>query len=408
MERSSGILMPVFSLPSKYGIGTFGKAAYEFVDFLKAAKQSWWQILPVGPTSYGDSPYQSFSTFAGNPYFVDLELLCEDGYLKESEIPADVWGADPMRVDYGAIYNSRFAVLSAAAKRAWQTDEEQLEAFWRDNGRWLPDYALFMSVKAKFGMLPWYDWPDEAIRLRSEAALAKYGTELNSEIRTHIFIQYQFYKQWDALRSYAHENGVKIIGDLPIYVAMDSADVWANPSCFQLDARRRPTAVAGVPPDAFSEEGQLWGNPLYDWQYMQRDGYSWWMERIAGAVRLYDALRIDHFRGFESYWAVPADAPTAITGSWEKGPGMDFVGKLTERFPETEFLAEDLGILTDSVRELLRDSKLPGMKVLEFAFSPDTLSDYLMHGHIPNSVCYCGTHDNTTLLAWRDEMSSEE
>ena len=405
MKRSCGILMPISSLPSPHGIGTLGAEARKFVDFLADAGQSWWQILPVGPTSYGDSPYQSFSAYAGNPYFVDLDLLCEDGLLTPAEVNSVNWGTDPAKVDYSAIYNSRFPLLHLAMERGWERDADKVAAFSEENASWLPDYALFMAVKRHFGMQSWTEWPDEDIRLRRPEAVARYQEELADDIRLFTYIQYLFFRQWEDLRSYAHEKGIGIIGDLPIYVAMDSADVWADPRAFQLDERNVPAEVAGVPPDYFTADGQLWGNPLYDWDAMKADGYTWWIHRIAGASRLYDILRIDHFRGLESYWAVPYGETTAKIGRWVKGPGMDLIGVLTEKFPNIQFIAEDLGYLTPEVRQLLEDSGLPGMKVLEFAFDSREAANYLPHTYPRHCVCYAGTHDNATLMGWKDEAA---
>lgn len=404
MKRSSGIILPISSLPSPHGIGTLGEAAFEFVDFLASAHQSWWQILPVGPTSYGDSPYQSPSTFAGNPYFVDLDLLVADGLLAQDEVDAVPWGEDPARVDYAALYAGRAPLLRKAAARGLGRDRKQVEAFREANASWLDDYALFMSLKEHFGMVSWTEWPDEDARLRRPSALAKYRELLHDDIEYYVYVQYLFAKQWEALRSYAHAKGIKILGDLPIYVAMDSSDVWADPEVFQLDEKNVPYEVAGVPPDYFSADGQLWGNPLYDYEAMKQDGYAWWLRRIKGASKLYDALRIDHFRGFESYWAVPFGEKTARRGHWVKGPGMDLVGRLKTTFPEISFIAEDLGYPTPEVRQLLDDSGFPGMKVLEFAFdSRDSGSNYLPHCHIPECVCYTGTHDNVPLMGWKHE-----
>ena len=408
IKRSCGILMPISSLPSPYGIGTLGKAAYEFVDFLALAGQSWWQILPVGPTSYGDSPYQSFSTYAGNPYFVDLDTLCEEGLLKKEEVAALNWGSDPSHVDYALIYENRFPLLEKATRRGWQRDEAQVAAFVEQNKLWLPDYALFMALKRRFGMKAWTEWPDEDIRLRKPEAVERCRRELAADIRLFTYIQFLFFRQWEALRSYAHEKGVGIIGDLPIYVAMDSADVWADPKSFQLDEKNVPVEVAGVPPDYFSADGQLWGNPLYNWDAMKADGFGWWIRRVDGAARLYDVLRIDHFRGFESYWAVPYGETTARNGRWIKGPGMDLVGVLTGWFPDLQFIAEDLGYLTPEVKQLLQDSGLPGMKVLEFAFDSREPSNYLPHTYSHNCVCYAGTHDNAPLTRWRKEAAKED
>ena len=408
MKRSSGILMPISSLPSPHGIGTLGAEARKFVDFLAAAGQSWWQILPVSPTSYGDSPYQSFSAYAGNPYFIDLDLLCEDGLLTPEEVNAVNWGADPARIDYSAIYNGRFPLLHLAMERGWERDVDKVKSFSVQSDTWLPDYALFMALKRHFGMKSWTEWPDEDIRLRRPEAVQHYQKELADDIRLFTYIQYLFFRQWEALRAYAHEKGIGIIGDLPIYVAMDSADVWADPRAFQLDERNVPAEVAGVPPDYFTADGQLWGNPLYDWDAMKADGYSWWVRRIAGASRLYDILRIDHFRGLESYWAVPYGETTAKIGHWVKGPGMDLIGVLTEKFPNIQFIAEDLGYLTPEVRQLLADSGLPGMKVLQFAFDSREPSNYLPHLYSSHCVCYTGTHDNAPLSAWLQTADPED
>lgn len=408
MRRSCGVLLPISALPSPYGIGTLGKAAYDFVDFLTEAGQSWWQLLPVGPTSYGDSPYQSFSTYAGNPYFVDLDLLVRDGLLKKEEIEARDWGRDPSRVDYAAIYRSRFQLLQIAVDRGWERDADKVKAFSEKNAGWLPDYALFMALKRHFDMRAWTQWEDEDIRLRRPAAVERYQRELSEDIRLFTYIQYLFFRQWEALRTYAHKKGIGMIGDLPIYVAMDSADVWAEPDSFQLDERNIPKEVAGVPPDYFSEDGQLWGNPLYNWDAMKADGYGWWIRRVDGASRLYDILRIDHFRGLESYWAVPYGEPTAKNGRWIKGPGMDLVGVLKGWFSSLQFIAEDLGYLTPEVRQFLQDSGFPGMKVLEFAFDSREPSDYLPHTYTPNCVCYVGTHDNAPVMAWKDEADPDD
>lgn len=400
--------MPISSLPSPYGIGTLGKAAYEFVDFLRASGQSWWQILPAGPTSFGDSPYQSFSTFAGNPYFIDPDMLIEDGLLTESEVTGYDWGDDEKSVDYAKIYYSRFDLLRIAADRGLSRDREKVAQFVAQNSSWLPDYALFMALKRHFDMRSWIEWEDESIRLRKPQAMEKYKTLLKDDIDLFVYIQYLFYEQWQCLKDYANNAGIGIIGDLPIYVAMDSSDVWASPECFELDEENIPTSVAGVPPDYFSEDGQLWGNPLYRWDVMKKDGYGWWIRRIGGASRLYDALRIDHFRGFESYWAVPYGETTAKKGEWLKGPGIDFVRTIVNWFSNISFIAEDLGILTKEVFDLLRDSGLPGMKVLEFAFDPSGSSDYLPHTYPQNCICYAGTHDNTTIAAWLEEASEDE
>lgn len=398
IPRSSGILMPLHSLPSPYGIGTLGAAARDFVDFLAAAGQRWWQMLPVGPTAYGDSPYQSPSTYAGNPYFIDLDLLVEDGLLTQQEIDALSWGEDAERVDYGLLYQNRYILLEKATVRGWKRDAEAVDAFVQQNG-WVPDYALFMALKRHFDMRAWLEWPED-IRLRKPEALTKYRTLLTEDIRLFTYIQYLFYTQWEDLREYAHQKGVGIIGDMPIYVALDSVDVWAEPHYFQLDEKGFPTAVAGVPPDYFSEDGQLWGNPLYDYETMQEDGYGWWIRRVDGASKLYDIIRIDHFRGFSAYWSVPYGETTAKNGEWIQGPGMSLVGVLKNWFSNIRFIAEDLGYPAPEVVQLLEDSGFPGMKVLEFAFDSKDSSDYLPHTYPRNCVCYAGTHDNETVAGW--------
>ena len=399
LDRSSGILMPLSSLPSPYGIGTMGKAAFQFVDFLASAGQKYWQLLPLGPTSFGDSPYQSFSSFAGNPYFVDLDLLIKDKLLKPAEVKNRDWGEREDRVDYGKIYENRFAVLRLAYERGAERYGEEIAAFRQENGWWLENYALFMAIKASQGMKAWSEWPEE-LRLREDAALEKAREELRQDVEFYIFVQFLFYRQWEALRDYAHDKGIRFIGDIPIYVALDSADVWSEPHFFQLDEKNIPKEVAGVPPDAFTEDGQLWGNPLYDYDAMKKDGYGWWIRRIDGAKKLYDVIRIDHFRGFESYWAVPYGDDTAKNGAWKPGPGMGLVGVLTSWFRDLSFIAEDLGYSTPEVRKLLADSGLPGMKILEFAFDAHGDSAYLPHNCEENSSCYIGTHDNETVQGW--------
>ncbi|MBP5325370.1 MAG: 4-alpha-glucanotransferase [Pseudobutyrivibrio sp.] len=399
MKRSSGILFPISSLPSPYGIGTFGKAAYEFADFLKAAGQKYWQVLPLGPTSYGDSPYQSFSTNAGNPYFIDLDMLIEDGLLTKEEVKKEKWGTNPRYVDYGQIYISRFRVLEKAKERGYKSLINEIGAFVDDNP-WVENYALFMALKKHFNMISWQEWPEEDIRLHDKDAVLKYKMELAEDMEFYIFIQYLFFKQWDKLKKYINGLGIEIIGDLPIYVALDSCDVWAEPEFFSLDDKNYPVEVAGVPPDYFSADGQLWGNPCYDWDAMKKDGYRWWLRRIEGAVKLYDVLRIDHFRGFDEYWAVPAGQETAKNGQWKPGPGMDLVGLLSSTFPKTEFIAEDLGQPSPTVVKLLNDSKWPGMKVLEFAFDSGEANNYQPHTYDKNCICYTGTHDNATVMEW--------
>ncbi|MBQ8994250.1 MAG: 4-alpha-glucanotransferase [Oscillospiraceae bacterium] len=407
LKRSSGILLPISSLPSPYGIGTLGKAAYDFVDFLNRAGQSWWQVLPIGPTSYGDSPYQSFSIFAGNPYFIDLDVLVDEGLLEQSEIDSSFWGDDPKNVDYGVIFNNRFAVLRKAAARGLEKRKDEFQTFLHQNP-WVETYAQFMAFKGYFGMRSWTEWEDEDLRLHKPEAVLKYSERLTDDILFYEFIQFLFEEQWNKLKKYAHEKGVSIIGDVPIYVAMDSADVWAEPYFFQLDEKNLPVKVAGVPPDAFSDDGQLWGNPLYDWERMEKDGYGWWIRRIDGAAKRYDMVRIDHFRGFESYWAVPSTELTAKNGKWIEGPGMKLVEVLKNWFTGLKFIAEDLGVITPEVAKLLENSGWPGMKVMEFAWSVDSYSEYLPHNHIRNCVSYIGTHDNDTLFGWIDTGDPKE
>ena len=406
MIRSSGILMPVASLPSPYGIGSFGQAAYDFADFLAAAGQKLWQLLPLGPTSYGDSPYQSFSTFAGNPYFIDLDFLIRDGLLTSEEVSAFDWGGDPRRVDYGKIYEARFRVLAKAKARGYERDREAVEAFARSQAAWLEDYTLYMACKRHFGMRSWQEWPED-IRLREPAALAHYAELLKEDREFFTYLQFLFFRQWEDLRRYVHEKGLRIIGDVPIYVAMDSADVWARPELFQLDEKNCPKAVAGVPPDYFSELGQLWGNPLYDWDRMKADGYAWWVRRIGGAGKLFDIIRIDHFRGFDTYWSIPADAEDARPGHWCQGPGLELIETVKAHCPELDFIAEDLGTPMESLQKLLEDSGWPGMRVLEFAFDPYGPSSYVPHRMIKNCVCYTGTHDNAPVKAWWEDLPED-
>lgn len=405
MERASGIIMPIFSLPSKYGIGTMGKEAYKFADFLERAGQKYWQILPLGPTSCGNSPYSSWSTFAGNPNFIDLEKLAEEGLVTKELLDSINWGKG--YVDYERVLKNRPAVLREAYKNGYSKVREEVTDFAEENTSWIYDYALYTALKERFDMRPWYEWPED-IRLRKKEAVNKFREELKDEISYHIYVQYLFYRQWRELKKYIHKKGIKFIGDLPIYVAMDSADVWSSPESFQLDEDNVPVEVAGVPPDYFSADGQLWGNPLYDWEAMKADGYGWWIRRIDGARRQFDIIRIDHFRGLESYWAVPYGEETAVKGRWRKGPGLEFLERLKGWFGGLELIAEDLGILTDEVRQLLKDSGFPGMKVLEFAFDESHSSDYLPHKYVKNCVCYGGTHDNATLREWKEKGDKKE
>lgn len=397
--RASGILMPVFSLPSRYGIGSFSKSAYQFVDMLKKAGQKYWQILPLCPTSYGDSPYQSFSTYAGNPYFIDLDQLIEEKLLTRKECQACDFGDDPQDIDYGKLYESRFKLLRKAYERANVGEDQEFEAYKRENAWWLDDYALFMAVKDRFGGVAWNEWAED-IRLRWSNAMDYYRRELYYEIEFYSYLQFVFMKQWKKLKNYANINGIEIIGDIPIYVAFDSADAWANPELFQFDSENLPTAVAGCPPDGFSADGQLWGNPLYRWDYHRETGFDWWIRRIAYCSELYDVVRIDHFRGFDEYYSIPYGDTTARNGHWEKGPGIALFEAAKNRLGELNIIAEDLGYITDSVKKLVADSGFPGMKVLEFAFDSREKSDYLPYTYEKNSVVYTGTHDNETIAGW--------
>ncbi|MBR5948339.1 MAG: 4-alpha-glucanotransferase [Clostridia bacterium] len=406
-SRSSGILLPVFSLPSAHGIGTLGRAAFEFIDFLAEAGQRYWQVLPLNPTGFGDSPYSSCSVFAGNPYFIDLDALADDGLLRKREIKAFDFGDDERRIDYEKLYNSRFKLLRLAFERAELENDADYSRFVSEN-EWLSDYALYMALKAHFDMKPWQAWNDAGAKLRRPSAFKKYEAKLQHEIEFNKYLQYLFYSQWEKVKAYANSRGIGIIGDLPIYCALDSADCWANRNQFQLDKDGNPALVAGVPPDAFTEDGQLWGNPLYDWERMKKGGYAWWMRRIANSEKLFDAVRIDHFRAIESYWAVPSADDTARNGHWVKGPGIGFINAIKESFPDLPFIAEDLGFLTDEVHTLRRESGWPGMKVLEFAFDPSGKSDYLPHKYDHNCVCYTGTHDNAPLALYLKEASEAE
>ena len=402
--RSSGILMHITSLPGPYGVGTMGKQAFEFVDFLQVAGQKYWQILPLTPTGYGDSPYQSCSTYAGNHYLIDLPKLVEEGLLDYEQINGIDWGWQSDRVDFGVQYQNRLNVLRLAYGRFHAG--EDFRKFCDENRNWLPDFALFMALKERFNGQPWYAW-EEDLKLRKSEAIAQVTEQLQEQIRFYCFVQYIFDKQWRALRDYAHQKDVRIIGDVPIYVPYDSADVWSNPKWFQLDEHMTPTAVAGCPPDAFSEDGQLWGNPLYRWDLLKEDGYKWWIDRLGAAGKLYDVVRLDHFRGFEAYWSVPFGDTTAKNGKWIKGPGLDFMNTVKEKLPHLSLIAEDLGFLTQEVLDLRDDSGFPGMKVLEFAFDSREPSEYLPHTYPANSVCYTGTHDNMTMRQWFDTATED-
>ena len=405
--RRSGVLMPISSIPSAYGIGTFSTQAYEFVDRLEEAGQSYWQILPLGPTGYGDSPYQSFSTFAGNPYYIDLEALIEKGWLTKAECDQYDFGDNDEYIDYEKIYLSRFKVLRKAFQNSGIEKEEEFIQFCEQNAYWLDDYALYMAVKNSFGGKSWSEW-DEDIRLRKPEAMTAYREKFSEEICFYQFQQYLFAKQWMALKKYANDKKIEIIGDIPIYVAFDSADTWANPELFQLDEELIPIAVAGCPPDAFSATGQLWGNPLYRWEYHKETEYAWWMRRIAYCYDLYDVVRIDHFRGFDEYYSIPYGDPTAEFGHWEKGPGYDIFKTMKAKLGNRAVIAEDLGFLTDTVIKLVKKTGYPGMKILQFAFDSREESDYLPYNYTANSIVYTGTHDNDTTVGWFEKLNRKD
>jgi 4-alpha-glucanotransferase len=405
--RRSGILLPVASLPSRYGIGSFSKNAYKFIEQLSDAGQSYWQILPLGPTGHGDSPYQSFSTFAGNPYFIDLETLIYEGYLTREECEAYDFGQNDRYIDYEKIYFSKFKILRTAFERSNIEKNKEFQEFINDNSYWLEDYALYMSVKNHFSSRSWSQWDDD-IRMREPSAMERYKAKYENEIAFYQFQQFMFIQQWSKLKDFANKCGIKIIGDIPIYVAFDSADAWANPELFRFDENMHPIAVAGCPPDAFSPTGQLWGNPLYDWEYHKKTSYSWWIQRIAYCFKLYDVVRVDHFRGFDEYYSIPFDATTAEKGSWQKGPGYEIFQELNKQLGKLDIIAEDLGFLTENVLELVRKTGYPGMKVLEFAFDSREESDYLPHNYEKNCVVYTGTHDNETVIGWYKNLNAAD
>lgn len=407
--RKNGILMHLSSLPSPYGIGTMGEEARKFVDFLHDAGQSCWQLLPICPTSYGDSPYQSYSTFAGNPYFIDLDELNALGLLDKKDYENVDWECEAARVNYGAMYQKRYPILRKAVTKFLENPKADFEKFCMENDSWLSDYALFMTLKDAHEGLSWSEW-DEKLRNHDEEALFEFTSKNEENIMFWKVLQYLFFYQWNELKEYANLKGISIIGDLPIYVSLDSVDVWAHPELFQLDECKVPKEVAGVPPDGFSADGQLWGNPLFDWDYMEKTGYKWWIERIYYLCKVYDILRIDHFRGFDSYYAIPYGDTTAKNGVWKEGPGMKLFEAVEKTIGRQNIIAEDLGYLTDSVKKLLSDSGFPGMKVIEFAFdSRDSSgSEYLPHNYVRNCVAYAGTHDNDTIMGWFEDAEEED
>ena len=400
-------MMPISGLPSRFGIGGFSKEAYDFVDFLAAAGQTLWQILPLGPTGYGDSPYQSFSTFAGSPYYISLDSLIEEGLLTEQECEAADYGDNAAKVEYEKIYKTRFKLLRKAFDRANIAQKKEYMDFVEENKQWLKDYAMYMAIKDSLGGISWIEW-DEDIRLRRPQAMAEYERKLADEIAFYSYQQYLFATQWTALKSYANKKGISIIGDIPIYVAFDSADTWANPELFQLDEENVPIAVAGCPPDAFSATGQLWGNPLYKWEYHEETDFAWWMRRLAYCFKIYDIVRIDHFRGFDAYWAIPYGDETAEFGEWRQGPGYKFFAHMKKTLGNRAVIAEDLGFLTPSVLKLVKKTGYPGMKILQFAFDSREENDYLPHNYPTNCVVYTGTHDNDTVLGWITSMKRKD
>lgn len=404
MNRTCGVLMHITSLPSPYGIGTLGKEAEKFADWLVSAGQSYWQVLPIGPTGYGDSPYQPFSSFAGNHLLIDLDELCEHGLLDKSDCENADYGADPEYVDYDKISKTRNELLRKAFAKF--VDDVGYTSFVLEESSWLEDYALFIALKGKFGGKPWTQW-EEDIKLRRPAAIEKYSEELKDEIRFVKWCQYIFFRQWNRFHGVCKAKGIQIIGDIPIYVSPDCSDVWANPALFELDERLNPKRVAGVPPDYFSKTGQLWGNPLYNWQEMKKTRYDWWIKRVKKSAQLYDMLRIDHFRAFDTYYAIPYGNETAEHGNWEQGPGMDLFNEIRKQLGDVSIIAEDLGDIFDSVKKLLAESGFPGMRVVQFGFNPENSdNDHLPHNYPKNSVCYTGTHDNATIMQWFKEADA--
>lgn len=445
-KRNAGILMAVSSLPSPYGIGTFGKAAYDFVDFVRDSNHKYWQVLPLGPTTYGDSPYQSFSAFAGNPYYVDLDMLIEDGLLLKSEVISVDWGdgfvpvnvswedakegryavnydsniGDDRYVSYEKLYQGRYPVLRKAYERFKDAFIEskcrlakglplykKYDNFLKENAGWLDDYALFMALKERNNYVCWSEW-DTDIKFREPEAIIKYSEELAEDIGFWKFVQFEFFEQWGRLKAYANSFGIEIIGDIPIYMGYDSADVWSNQGEFQLDENLTPTKVAGVPPDDFSDMGQKWGNPLYDWDKMEKNGFAWWRLRMAASAKLYDVIRIDHFLGIVKYYTIPADLPDARQGEYKEGPGQKLLDAINEAIGDKKIIAEDLGVVLPEVDELLESNGYPGMKVLEFAFGGDRMNPHLPFNYTSNMVCYGGTHDNETLLGYFEDRQDWE
>lgn len=407
MERGSGILMHISSLPSPYGIGTLGKEAYDFIDFLEKSGQKYWQILPLSPTGYGDSPYQSYSTFAGNPYFIDLDMLSEWGNLDPDSYKFLNWGDNPAHIDYGKLFENKFKVLYDAYLKDIDSIKDGLDDFRIKEGYWVENYALFMALKYRYDLKPYWEWPED-IRNRNKNALNDVKNNISVDIEFWIYVQYVFDIQWKKLKDYAKSKGIKIIGDIPIYVAEDSADAWGNAEVLMLDENHRPLCVAGCPPDYFSEKGQLWGNPIYDWEYLKSTNYDWWFSRIKRLSEMCDIIRIDHFRAFSAYYSIPFGDEDAVNGKWLKGPGGDFFDCLKEHMGEDlPIIAEDLGLIDDEVRALLKYTGFPGMKVLQFAFDSGNKNAYLPFSYDKNCIAYIGTHDNETLVGWLKNISGE-
>ena len=407
-KRSSGVLMHITSLPGQFGIGTFGKSAYDFVDFLEETKQTYWQILPLTTTSYGDSPYQSFSAVAGNLNLIDFSLLKEDGLLEESDYVNVNFGENPEKVDYALLFEARRPILEKAVANTSKNSEvlAEIEKFEAENSSWLADYAEYMAIKESFGYKSFIHW-DEDIKKGEQAAREKYRTELQDSIRYYTVTQYFFFKQWLALKEYANEKGIKIIGDMPIYVSADSVEMWTMPELFKVDENNEPLYVAGCPADDFSPTGQLWGNPIYDWEKHKEQGFSWWIYRVQESFKIYDVLRIDHFKGFSDFWQIDKDAENAVNGTWEAGPGIELFQKIKEQLGDLPIVAENLGFIDAKAEKLLDDSGYPGMKILQFAFPGEDNLDR-PHHYTQNSVAYTGTHDNDVVNGWYEKLGESE
>jgi len=409
-ERASGILLHPTSLPGKYGIGTLGYEAFRFIDFLVKAKQKFWQILPLGPTGFADSPYQCFSAHAGNPNLIDLEFLVKKHLLNQEDLN-NISELGDNSVDFGVLHNVRAPLLEKAfeafPERTDNTEKLRLRNFIKNQNHWINDYALFRAIKEHFQQKPWYLW-DEPVKRKEPDAIKHFQSVLQRRIDYHKFIQYLFFIQWIDVKDYAHKKKIRIIGDIPLYIALDSADAWSNPELFEFDEKRNPLRVGGVPPDYFSETGQLWGNPLFRWDILKKTGYKWWIERIKTNLFLFDFVRIDHFRGFSAYWAVPYSEKTAINGKWIAGPGKDFFETLKKELIDLPIIAEDLGVITPDVEELRDGFNLPGMKILEFAFDSSEANDYLPHNYPRNCIVYTGTHDNDTVVGWFKKSKEDD